>query len=727
MGKSKAKLTVAISSTALDLPEHRKEIMNACLEQDLFPKMMEHLPASPDDAITASMALVDSADIYVAIIAFRYGYVPGGHDISITEMEYNQATKIPRLIFLMHNDHPVKKSDVETGPGATKLEDLRKRMEKEQVVNYFKSPADLKARFLNSISKVVHQTANNSLSYDTAIVEMIYPAESVYGSIMNQIEAFPAFPYFSPESDHPSQWPPQIFNERDAFFKAIVQRLSGPAAMELATWRKNNPPKIKRPGTPETDPVYNYSMVRYSLTESGRDFETVRNEIGPACAEALIDLEQMRRGLEENVPNRLLIVRVLNQGDEDITNFRTDISINGSVYDITVNSMGKQAKSEEWTPNRFSIEVPLLQPNYKIDLFVWYYYQPLASKVFPGPMDLKWAQTEGIVIENMVASGVKVIESDHLLNDLPAYNRYPVDPIRNSPTFGRLALSADEEEKAEDAQENVEEDHSYLRVAVPQGEGPYALFFNIQVNKSYRQKNDSYEALAILSNALTSFYEALKTAASNKGGSVVYEYIIPVEAGFNNFTGQYSVSGSLLAIFKTNELIAFTELPGVDVIKNITTINADYIPWASAKYDVVLHFFTDTKDTAGDSKRVLTNKLHLDDIFDTTNKENGSNIISPFFKRLLQFTRNSLEKYYKKNFTLEQEGKATAPFYIVARNSMVSENVYLPKEWMKIEDVDIFEHEEKATLAASLSRLYDYANHSEELDKKEFERLIGKN
>ena len=36
-------LQVMISSTARDLPEHRKEVMDACLRQGMFPIMMEHL------------------------------------------------------------------------------------------------------------------------------------------------------------------------------------------------------------------------------------------------------------------------------------------------------------------------------------------------------------------------------------------------------------------------------------------------------------------------------------------------------------------------------------------------------------------------------------------------------------------------------------------------------------------------------------------------------------
>src|ERR1022692_171598 len=104
-----------ISSTSLDLPEHRKAAMDACLRQSFFPLMMEHLPASDDDAIRESLRMVDEANIYLGILAYRYGHVPKGHDISITEMEYNRAGErgIPRLMFAMHKDHPIRIEDVD--------------------------------------------------------------------------------------------------------------------------------------------------------------------------------------------------------------------------------------------------------------------------------------------------------------------------------------------------------------------------------------------------------------------------------------------------------------------------------------------------------------------------------------------------------------------------------------------------------------------------------------
>src|SRR2546430_4194165 len=94
--------TVMISSTARDLPEHRKEVQDACLRQGMFPTMMEHLSASDADAIAESLRMVDEADLYIGIFAYRYGYIPKGNDISITQMEYNRDVErgISCLIFL---------------------------------------------------------------------------------------------------------------------------------------------------------------------------------------------------------------------------------------------------------------------------------------------------------------------------------------------------------------------------------------------------------------------------------------------------------------------------------------------------------------------------------------------------------------------------------------------------------------------------------------------------
>lgn len=41
--------TIMVSSTARDLPEYRKEVLDACLRQGMFPILMEYLPANDEE------------------------------------------------------------------------------------------------------------------------------------------------------------------------------------------------------------------------------------------------------------------------------------------------------------------------------------------------------------------------------------------------------------------------------------------------------------------------------------------------------------------------------------------------------------------------------------------------------------------------------------------------------------------------------------------------------
>src|SRR5205085_4270201 len=110
----------------------------------------------------ASLRMVDDADIYVGVFAHRYGYVPNENnprDISITEMEYDRAVarKIPRLIFLIDKMHPLGDftiDDIDKGESAEKLARFKSRVEAENIVNHFKSPADLRAHVINSLSQL---------------------------------------------------------------------------------------------------------------------------------------------------------------------------------------------------------------------------------------------------------------------------------------------------------------------------------------------------------------------------------------------------------------------------------------------------------------------------------------------------------------------------------------------------------------------------------------------
>ncbi|MBI5387149.1 MAG: DUF4062 domain-containing protein [Verrucomicrobia bacterium] len=156
-------LKAMISSTAVDLPEHRKQVVEACLREDVFPIGMEQLPARDATGIRVSLEMADKADIYIGIYAWRYGWVPDFDNpgkISITEMEFNRALERKQrgelqeiLIFVMHEDHPIRARDKEDGAEAQdKLKKFKDRASAGRVRLTFASPEELRSHVIHALA-----------------------------------------------------------------------------------------------------------------------------------------------------------------------------------------------------------------------------------------------------------------------------------------------------------------------------------------------------------------------------------------------------------------------------------------------------------------------------------------------------------------------------------------------------------------------------------------------
>jgi len=99
--------------------------------------------------------MIDLADVYVGIYAFRYGSIAEGESKSYTELEFERATArgIPCLIFLMSAEHPVLARDVETTPGAQeRLAAFKASASKGRICREFKSAEDLRSQVIDALS-----------------------------------------------------------------------------------------------------------------------------------------------------------------------------------------------------------------------------------------------------------------------------------------------------------------------------------------------------------------------------------------------------------------------------------------------------------------------------------------------------------------------------------------------------------------------------------------------
>lgn len=164
---------VMIGSAVLDLPEHLQQARDACVSQNMLPLVLDQREASPPEALALSRKLLDEADLYVAIFAFRYGVVPEGETKSMIEIEYERAVArgIPTLIFVADRKHEVAFGDVEVGDGGLKLRELKNRIVKSRTtrVHIFRSPEEFRAEMIRGLNEYDQQRAGLSGSQQPRI------------------------------------------------------------------------------------------------------------------------------------------------------------------------------------------------------------------------------------------------------------------------------------------------------------------------------------------------------------------------------------------------------------------------------------------------------------------------------------------------------------------------------------------------------------------------------
>lgn len=160
-----ARRRALISSTVGDLAEHRTAVIDACLRVGVEPLVFEAFPADEADLQASCNTLLDQVDIYIGILGFRYGFIPPGQTKALTEIEYERAAArgMPRLLFVMSDDHPVRPTDVETGSGAEKLRQFKALIRRDAIVAEFRSPDELKAAVVTGLVEVLRQEARTLL------------------------------------------------------------------------------------------------------------------------------------------------------------------------------------------------------------------------------------------------------------------------------------------------------------------------------------------------------------------------------------------------------------------------------------------------------------------------------------------------------------------------------------------------------------------------------------
>jgi tetratricopeptide (TPR) repeat protein len=123
-------MKIFVSSTFDDLEDHRRAVREAILRLGHQPIGMEDFGSRPETWNKAALDAIDGCGALVGIYAHRYGSIPTGDALSITEQEFDraQALGISCFCYLVDPKHPWLPDFIDSGEAKTRLETLLEKV-----------------------------------------------------------------------------------------------------------------------------------------------------------------------------------------------------------------------------------------------------------------------------------------------------------------------------------------------------------------------------------------------------------------------------------------------------------------------------------------------------------------------------------------------------------------------------------------------------------------------
>ena len=137
---------IFVSSTREDLALYREELVKTMPSLDVLFRGMEYFGARPRKPYDVMLSELRKCDLYLGILAHRYGSVEKETQLSFTELEYREAKRInlPIFFFLIDPVHPVDPTMMEKRPQESKkLSRLKAEISEQYTTTSFTTPEDL--------------------------------------------------------------------------------------------------------------------------------------------------------------------------------------------------------------------------------------------------------------------------------------------------------------------------------------------------------------------------------------------------------------------------------------------------------------------------------------------------------------------------------------------------------------------------------------------------------
>ena len=173
-----------ISSTSKDLGDYRQASYEVCNRLSIAPVGMEQFESMGLGATAGSKRKLEEADVYVGIIANRYGYIEEGYDKSVTELEFDYADTrgLDRLCFVADDAANLPRYP----ENLDKLSAFKARVDK-LIRNSFTQPWEFKYKLYDSLLKWMFRQPGGG-SFKRAVWEPLFHDYARFGGREDALE-----------------------------------------------------------------------------------------------------------------------------------------------------------------------------------------------------------------------------------------------------------------------------------------------------------------------------------------------------------------------------------------------------------------------------------------------------------------------------------------------------------------------------------------------------------
>lgn len=167
----KQNVPVFVSSTYEDLIPYRDEVQRVLVRLEQIIKGMEYFGSSPKNPLEVCLETVRNCKVFIGIIGMRYGSIDEKTRKSFTQLEYEEAIKnrIPTLIYIIDENHPISPKFVDRDEKAAILSDFKELLKKNHTISCFTTPEDLGKKVTSDLLDVLESLDHIKIDYDNSI------------------------------------------------------------------------------------------------------------------------------------------------------------------------------------------------------------------------------------------------------------------------------------------------------------------------------------------------------------------------------------------------------------------------------------------------------------------------------------------------------------------------------------------------------------------------------